>query len=62
MAKSIELVTDASRRAALLLSYIPAACAFVAPCPPGASTAIFDRLSHLRALAFALTDQVPGRS
>ena len=50
MAKSIDLATDASRRAALLLSYIPAVCAFVAPCPPGASTAIFDRLSHARAL------------
>jgi len=46
MAKSIDLATDASRRAALLLSYIQAVCAFVAPCPRGASTAIFDRLSH----------------
>src|SRR6478736_5334263 len=50
MAKSIDLATDASRRAALLLSYIQAVCGFVAPCPPGASTAIFDRLSHSRAL------------
>jgi len=50
MAKSLDLATDASRRAALLLSYIPAVCAFVAPCPPGASSAIFDRLSHSRAL------------
>src|SRR6478609_5071569 len=50
MAKSIDLATDASRRAALLLSYILAVCAFVAPCQPGASTAIIDRLSHSRAL------------
>jgi hypothetical protein len=53
MAKSIDLATDASRQAALLLSYIQAVCAFVAPCPPGASTAIFDRLSHSRALRLA---------
>jgi len=48
MAKSIDL---ASRRAAFLLGYIPAVSAFVAPSPPpGASAAIFDRLSHSRTL------------
>src|SRR6187399_2883595 len=56
MAKSIDLAADASRRAALLLSYIPAVCAFVAPCPPGASTAIFDRLGHSRALTCAVVE------
>ena len=50
MAKSIAFAAEASRLAALLLSYIPAVCAFVAPCQPGASTAIIDRLSHSRAL------------
>jgi|GEM_PF-1888737 len=50
MAKSIALAADASRRASLLLSYIPAVCAFVAPRQPRASTAIIDRLSHSRAL------------
>jgi len=51
MAKSIDLAPEASRLASLLLSYIPAVCAFVAPRHPGASTAIFDRLSHSRALS-----------
>ena len=50
MGKSIVLAADASRLAALLLSYIRAACAFVAPCQLGASTAIIDRLGHSRAL------------
>ena len=50
MAKSIALAADASRLASLLLSYIPAVCAFVAPRPPGASPAIIDRHSHPRAL------------
>ena len=50
MAESIALATDASRQASLLLSYIPAVCAFVAPRLPGASAAIIDRLSHSRAL------------
>jgi len=40
-----------SRLASLLLSYIPAVCDFVAPRHPGASTTIFDRLSHSRALS-----------
>ncbi|HEY5375282.1 MAG TPA: hypothetical protein VIK01_16495, partial [Polyangiaceae bacterium] len=39
MAKSIALAADASRLASLLLSYIPAVCALVAPRQPGASTA-----------------------
>ena len=52
MAKSIDLAPEASRLASLLLSYIPAVCAFVAPRHPGASAAIFDRLSHSRALSF----------
>ena len=51
MAKSIALAADASRLASLLLSYIQAVCAFVAPRQPGASTAIIDRLSHSRALS-----------
>ncbi|HEX7453799.1 MAG TPA: hypothetical protein VF294_16015, partial [Polyangiaceae bacterium] len=51
MAKSIALAADASRLTSLLLSYIPAVCAFVAPRQPGASTAIIDRLSHSRALS-----------
>src|SRR6478735_7284668 len=51
MAKSIAFAADASRLAALLLSYIPVVCAFVAPCQPGASTAIIDRLTHSRALS-----------
>jgi hypothetical protein len=50
MVKSIALAADASRLASLLLSYIQAVCAFVAPRHPGASTAIIDRLSHSRAL------------
>ena len=50
MAKSIALAPDASRLALLLLSYIRAVCAFVAPRHPGASSAIIDRLSHSRAL------------
>src|SRR6186997_3310972 len=54
MAKSIAFAVDASRLAALLLSYIQAVCAFVAPRPPGASTAIIDRLSHSRALSGSL--------
>ena len=51
MAKSIDLAPEASRLASLLLSYIPAVYAFVAPRHPGASTAIFDRRSHSRALS-----------
>ena len=51
MAKSIALAADASRLASLLLSYIQAVCAFVAPRHPGASAAIIDRLSHSRALS-----------
>ena len=51
MAKSIALAADASRLASLLLAHIPAAYAFVAPRHPGASAAIIDRLSQLRALA-----------
>jgi hypothetical protein len=52
MAKSIALAADASRRlASLRFSYIPAVCAFVAPRQPGASTAIIDRLSHLRSVS-----------
>jgi len=42
MAKSVALAADASRLAALLLSYIPAVCAIVAPCQPGAGAAIID--------------------
>ena len=44
MAKSIALVADAPRLASLLLIYIQAVCAFVAPRQPGASTAIIERL------------------
>ena len=51
MAKSIAFAADASRLASLLLSYIPAVCAFVAPRQPGASAAIIDRLGHSRALS-----------
>src|SRR5215204_2993556 len=51
MAKSIALAADPSRLASLLLSYIQAVCAFVAPRQPGASPAIIDRLSHSRALS-----------
>jgi len=51
MARSIAFATDASRLTSLLLSYIPAVCAFVAPRQPGASAAIIDRLSHSRALS-----------
>ena len=58
MAKSIALAADASRLASLLLSYIPAVCAFVAPSQPGSSTAIIDRLSHSRALS---TQRAPSR-
>jgi len=54
MAKSIDLAPEASRLASLLLSYIPAVCAFVAPRHPGASTTIFDRLSDSRALSHFL--------
>src|SRR6187402_2172717 len=50
MTKSIALTADASRLVSLLLSYIQAVCAFVAPRQPGASTASIDRLSHSRAL------------
>ncbi len=49
MAESIALAAKASRLASLLLSYIPAVCAFVAPCQWGASIAIIDRLNHSRA-------------
>ena len=57
MAKSIDFAADASRLAALLLSYILAVCALVAPCQPGASTATIDRLSHSRALSsFGIED------
>jgi len=49
MAQSIDFAPGASRLASLLLSYIPAVCGFVAPRRPGASTAIFDRLSLSRA-------------
>jgi len=48
-----DVTNPESRLASLLLSYIPAVCAFVAPHHPGASTAIFDRLSHSRALTSA---------
>jgi hypothetical protein len=48
MAKSIALVSDPSRLASLLLSYILQVGAFVAPRHPGASGAIIDRLSHSR--------------
>jgi len=58
MAKSIAFAADASRLAALLLSYIPAVCALVAPCQPGASTAIIDQLSHSRALSQFWHDQI----
>jgi len=51
MAKSIAFAADASRPASLLLSYIPAVCAFVAPRHPGASTAIIDRLGLPRTLS-----------
>ena len=54
MAKSIALAADASRLASLLLSYIPAVCAFVAPRHPGASTAIIDRLRALTHFAQGL--------
>src|SRR6188768_3090834 len=62
MAKSIALASDASRLSSLLLSYIPAVCAFVAPRQPGASTAIIDRLSHSRALSQSLarSDHTPS--
>jgi len=51
MAKSLDLAADASRLASLLLSYILQYAPFVAPRHPGASTTIFDRLSHSRALS-----------
>jgi len=50
MAKSIDLAPEPCRLASLLISYILAVCAFVAPRHPCASAAIFDRLSHSRAL------------
>jgi aldose 1-epimerase len=50
MAKSIALAPDASRLASLLLSYLPAVCAFVAPRQRGAGAAIIERLSHSRPL------------
>jgi len=53
MAKSIDLAPEASRLsrlASLLLSYIPAVRAFVAPRHPGARATIFERLGHSRAL------------
>jgi hypothetical protein len=65
MAKSIALAADASRLsrlASLLLSYIPAVCAFVAPRHPGASTAIIDRLSHSRALSVRHWPFAPKRT
>jgi len=40
-----------SQLASLLLSYMSAVCAFVAPRHPGASAAIIGRLSHSRALS-----------
>src|SRR3954469_21941370 len=54
MAKSIAFAADASPLASLLLSYIQAVCAFVAPRQPGASTASIDRLSHSRALRLSV--------
>jgi len=62
MAKSIDLAVEASRLASLLLSYMPAVCAFVAPRHPGASTAIFDRLSHSRALSQSNRGSGPAKS
>ena len=56
MAKPIDLAPEPSRLASLLLSYIPAVCAFVAPRHPGASAAIFDRLNHSRALSSCAFD------
>ena len=50
MAKSVALAAESSRLASLLLGYIQAVCALVAPSQAGASTAIIDRLSHSRAL------------
>ena len=49
MAKSFAFMVDAPRLNALLLVYIPAVCALVAPFQPGTSTATSDRLSHSRA-------------
>jgi hypothetical protein len=54
MSESIALAAAASRLASLLLSYIPAVCAFVAPRQPSASTAIIDRLSHAQVAAISL--------
>ena len=54
MSKSIALAADASRLASLLLSYITAVCAFVAPRQPGASIATIDQLSHSSALSAPL--------
>src|SRR5512143_3482702 len=61
MAKSIALAADASLLASLLLSYIPAVCAFVAPRHQGASAAIIDRLSHSRALTPECGNHNPPR-
>ena len=55
MAESIAFAAAVSRLAALRFSHIPAACAFVAPCRPGASSAIIDRFRHSRALHRAAT-------
>jgi len=60
MAKSIDLAPEASRLASLLLSYV--GCAFVAPRDPGASTAIFVRLSHSRALTRGSAEVQPADS
>jgi hypothetical protein len=60
MAKSIALAPDASRPASLLLSYIPAVCAFVAPRQPGAGAAIIDRLSHSRPLSERISPSAPA--
>ena len=48
MAKSFAFVVDATGLKALLLVYIPAVCALVAPRQPGTSTALSDRLGHSR--------------
>jgi hypothetical protein len=50
MAKSIAFAADPSRRASLLLGYIPLVCALVAPSQPGASATLIDRLGHSRTL------------
>jgi hypothetical protein len=46
MATSIALAADPSRLASLLLGYISAVCAFLAPRQPGAPMANIDQLSH----------------